>query len=99
MPPAFFSVISSRVSKENKMALEQYTFKEHKEFLEALAKVDEELPVAQNPTELYSDDELKQMLKCLSDRMEQDPSLKADADWMNMWGMIVAITDFKGIAL
>ena len=74
-----------------------YTIEEHRAFLAALSEVDMDLPVAQNPNELYSDAEIRQILKCLNDRMDNDPSVKGDGAWMRMWEQIVAIADYKGI--
>lgn len=79
------------------MILKPYTIEEHRAFLAALAEVDMDLPVAQNPNELYSKDEIRQILKCLNDRMDNDPSVKDDGSWMRMWEQIVAIADYKGI--
>lgn len=75
----------------------RYTVEEHHELLIAFEKVGETLPVAINPAQLFSKEEIREIYQYLSRRMDVDSSLKDDDGWKEMWGRLAAIADYYGI--
>lgn len=79
--------------------MSQYTKEEHMEILKAMSMIDHGLPIKQFSDDEYTDDEVRELLGKLNDRIDSDPSVSNDIAWMDMWDKIQEIAGHRGISV